>query len=118
MRAASGSSISLVLTVCLAAVAGCASPKPAEPTAATAEVKETDKQRAERLINFSAESGEPINTSDGKKLICKKESVTNTRLRDKKVCLTPEQWQARTNNAKDSFREALDTSESLPPKGN
>lgn len=116
MRAASGLSI---YAVCLSAMLGCASPQPAAPTAATTtELKETDKQRAQRLINYSAESGEPINTADGQRLICKKESVTNTRLKNKKICLTPDQWQERVNNAKNSLEEARDSGEYLPPKGN
>lgn len=105
----------LSLSVCLLTLMGCASPQPAA-TAVTAQ--ETDQQRAERLIDFSAESGEPINTSDGQKLLCKKEGVTNTRLKSKKICLTPEQWQARTNNARDAFQEAVGAGEELPPKGN
>lgn len=110
MRAALGTSI------CLFALLGCASPKPA-PTDVAA-IKETDDQRAQRLINYSAESGEPINTADGKKMICKQEGVTNTRLKNKKICLTPEQWAERTNNAKDSMRQAINDSQALPPRGN
>ena len=104
----------ICLSVCLFALIGCASPKPAEPGPALA--KETDAQKAQRLIDFSVETGEPINTADGKKMICKQESVTNTRLKNKKICLTPEQWQARTDNAKDSFKEARDAGDYLPPE--
>jgi hypothetical protein len=106
------------LSVGLFALAGCASPKPVAPSAGPAAAKETDQQRAERLINYSVASGEPINTADGQKLICKQESVTNTRLKNKKICLTPEQWQARTDNAKDAFKDARDAGDYLPPEGN
>ncbi|WP_129781482.1 hypothetical protein [Peristeroidobacter soli] len=109
----------ICLSVCLVALLGCASPKPVAPTAAPAvAAKETDDQKAQRLINYSVESGEPINTADGKKIICKQESVTNTRLKNKKICLTQDEWTARTNNAKDGFKEALNSSEALPPRGN
>jgi hypothetical protein len=107
----------ICLSVCLFALIGCASPKPAEPQAGQALAKETDAQKAQRLIDFSVESGEPINTADGKKMICKQESVTNTRLKNKKICLTEEQWQARTDNARDSFKEARDAGDYLPPEG-
>ena len=40
---------------------------------------------------------------DGK--VCREETVTNTRLKNKKVCLTPEEWFARSEAAKDAFRE-------------
>jgi hypothetical protein len=105
------------LSFWLVALVGCASPKPAAPNAGTEMAKETDQQKAQRLINYSVESGNPINTADGQKLICKQESVTNTRLKNKKICLTPEQWQARTDNAKDSFKEARDAGDYLPPEG-
>ena len=110
--------LSACLSIGLFALVGCASPKPAAPSAGTEVAKETDQQRAQRLINYSVDSGDPINTSDGQKLICKQESVTNTRLKSKKICLTPEQWQARTDNAKDSFKEARDAGDYLPPEGN
>lgn len=109
MRAGSGLS---VLSVCLVTLIGCASSPPAAPTAAA---QETDEQKAQRLINYSVESGDPINTSDGKQLICKQEGVTNTRLKTKKVCLTPEQWQARTDGAKDGMREAMRAGEYVQP---
>jgi hypothetical protein len=110
MRAALG------LSICLFALIGCASPKPA-PTDATpvAAAQETDDQRAQRLINYSAESGEPINTADGKKMICKQESVTNTRLKNKKICLTEAEWLARSNNAKDGMRETMRAGEYVQP---
>lgn len=113
MRAASGLS---VLSVCLVALIGCASSPPAAPTAGpAAAAEETDEQRAQRLINYSVESGDPINTSDGKQLICKQEGVTNTRLKSKKVCLTPEQWQARTDGAKDGVRDTMRAGEYVQP---
>lgn len=113
MRAAVG------LSICLLSLIGCASPKPAPTEAApVAAIKETDDQRAQRLINYSVESGEAINTADGKKMVCKQESVTNTRLKNKKICLTAEQWAERTNNAKDGMRQAINDSQALPPRGN
>ncbi|MFC4309553.1 hypothetical protein ACFPN2_10725 [Steroidobacter flavus] len=119
MRAAPGLSMYLGLSVCLFTLIGCASPKPAAPEAGPAvAAKETDDQKAQRLIKYSVESGEPINTADGKKLVCKQESVTNTRLKNKKICLTPEQWQARTDNAKEGVQDATRSGEYLPPKGN
>jgi hypothetical protein len=87
------------------------------PTTATPK-QETEQQRAERLINYSVASGEAINTSDGKKLVCKQESVTNTRLKSKKTCLTEDQWLERSANAKDGFQEAKRAGDGLPPKGN
>ncbi len=58
-------------------------------TAARGTAKKQTTRSAQRLIDYSVESGEPINTADGKRLICKQESVTNTRLKNKKICLTP-----------------------------
>jgi hypothetical protein len=116
MRTAPGLS---VLSISLVALIGCASSPPAAPTAGAAvAAKETEEQRAQRLINYSIESGDPINTADGKKLVCKQEGVANTRLKSKKICLTPEQWQARTDGAKDGMRDAVRAGEYLPPKGN
>ena len=109
MRAAPGSA---VLSVCLVALMGCASPPPAAPALAG---EETDEQRAQRLINYSVESGEPINTADGQKIICKQESVTNTRLKSKKICLSQDEWLARTNNAKDGVRDTLRAGEYVQP---
>lgn len=107
-------------SICILAMLGCASPPPA-PTAAAAGTaspqKETDDARAQRLINYSVESGAPINTADGKKLICKQESVTNTRLKNRKVCLTEAEWMARTDNAKEGLKDAVRAGEYLPPEG-
>lgn len=113
MRAASG--LSVGLSVCLFALIGCASPKPAAPTAAAAQ--ETEQQRAQRLIDYSVESGQPIHTADGKKIVCKQESVTNTRLKNKKICLSQDEWVARTDNARNGLGEAIKSGESLPPEG-
>ena len=103
-------------SICMLALLGCASPQTAPTNAiATASTqKESDDARAQRLINHSVETGEAINTADGKKLICKRESVTNTRLKDRKICLTEDEWLARTSNAKDGFREAASKSEFIP----
>ena len=109
-------------SICMLMLIGCASSPPAPtaaaPTATTATAaptqQELDKQRAERLINYSVESGEPINTADGKKIICKQESVTNTRLKNKKICLTEAEWLARSDNAKDGFQDAKRAGEYLP----
>lgn len=107
------------LSICLFTLIGCVSPKPVAPPAAPAvAAEETTEQRAQRLINYSVESGDPINTADGKKLVCRQESVTNTRLKNKKICMTPEEWQARTDNAKEGLRDAVRAGEYLPPKGN
>jgi hypothetical protein len=80
--------------------------------------KETDDQRAQRLINHSIESGESISTAEGHKLVCRQEAVTNTRLKNRKICLTQAQWAERSNNAKDAFRDTLKGGETLPPRGN
>jgi hypothetical protein len=109
---------SICASLCLLALLGCASPKPAANTAGMGDTRDTSAERAQRLINYSVESGEPINTAEGKKLICKQESVTNTRLKTKKTCLTEEEWMARTNNAKEGIHEATRAGEYLPPKGN
>jgi hypothetical protein len=97
---------SICSSLCLLALLGCAAPKPAATVASATPAPESDAQRAQRLINYSVETGEPINTADGKKMICKQETVTNTRLKNKKVCLTEEQWAERTNNARDNMGEA------------
>jgi len=116
MRAASGLSVSLCSSICLFALIGCASPKPVpSDTPAVTAIKETDDQRAQRLINHSVDSGDPINTADGKKMICKQESVTNTRLKNKKICLTEAEWLARSNNAKDGMRETMRAGEYVQP---
>lgn len=116
MRAVFGSAI------CLVALIGCASPP--QPVASNAvsgpptAVKETDDQRAQRLINHSIESGESIATAEGNKLVCRQESVTNTRLKSRKICLTQAQWAERSDNAKDAFRDTMKGGEALPPRGN
>lgn len=104
---------SICTSLCLLALLGCAAPKPAATTASVSAPAETDAQRAQRLINHSVETGEPINTADGKKLICKQETVTNTRLKNKKVCLTQDEWLARTNNARDGLDDARRSGEYL-----
>lgn len=111
-------------SICMLMLVGCASPGPAPSataaaTATTATPKqESEKERAQRLINYSVASGETINTSDGKKMVCKQESVTNTRLKNNKICLTEDQWLERSANAKDGFQEAKRAGDHLPPKGN
>jgi hypothetical protein len=105
---------SICSSLCLLALLGCAAPKPAATVASATPAPETDAQRAQRLINYSVESGEPINTSDGKKMICKQETVTNTRLKNKKVCLTEDQWAERTNNARDNMGEAQRVNTQVP----
>lgn len=114
---------SICSSLCLLALFGCAAPKPATTTTTanvgpTRDIPETDAQRAQRLINHSVETGDPISTAEGQKMVCKKESITNTRLKSKKVCLTEEQWAARSDNAKDGFQEARRGGEELPPRGN
>jgi hypothetical protein len=119
MRASPRSSI--CSSLCLLALLGCAAPKPAATIAnagPTRDMPETEAQRAQRLINHSVESGDAIATAEGEKMICKKESITNTRLKSKKVCLTQEQWAARADNAKEGFSEARRGGEELPPRGN
>lgn len=109
---------SLCSSLCLLALLGCAAPKPVETVANVGPTPETDTQRAQRLIDYSVESGEPISTAEGKKMVCKKESITNTRLKSKKVCLTEEQWAAREDNAKEAFGDSKRGGEMLPPRGN
>jgi len=99
------------------ALAGCAAPKPAPPPVASvgpAPLSEND--RAQAMIAKSIETGQPIVTNDGRALVCKQESVTNTRLRNRKVCLTKEEWAKRTDSARDAFKES--DQPGLPPKGN
>jgi hypothetical protein len=50
-----------------------------------------------------AKGGGGVANKDGK--VCRTESITNTRLKTRKVCLTPEEWQARSDTAQDAFRE-------------
>lgn len=103
-------------SICMLALLGCASPQPAPVNATTTAgaPRESGDARAQRLINHSVETGEPINTADGKKIICKRESVTNTRLKDRKICMTQDEWLARSNNAKEGFHEAARQSEFIP----
>ena len=116
MRAAFGSA------VCLFTLIGCASPPQPVASAATGTpataIKETEDQRAQRLINHSIETGESIATAEGSKLICKQERVTNTRLKNRKICLTEAQWAERSSNAKEAFQDATKGGEALPPRGN
>jgi len=96
---------------------GCASPQPATaPVASVGPAPPSESDRAKAAIAKSIETGEPIQTSDGSKLVCKQESVTNTRLRNRKVCLTEQQWAQRTDTARDAFKES--DQPGLPPKGN
>jgi hypothetical protein len=96
-------------SICMLTLLGCAS-SPPSPTAAA------DKARAERLINYSAETGEPINTAEGKKIVCKNESVANTRLKNRKVCLTEAEWLARADSAKEGVNDAARSGAIPPPK--
>ena len=45
----------------------------------------------------------PTAKSDVDKLICKKQEEIGSRLGAKKVCMTLEQWQARTNDDRDQL---------------
>ena len=45
----------------------------------------------------------PTAKSDVNKLICKKQEEIGSRLGAKKVCLTQEQWQARTNDDREQM---------------
>lgn len=45
----------------------------------------------------------PTANSDVNKLICKKEEQIGSRLGAKKVCMTLEQWQARTSQDRDQL---------------
>lgn len=45
----------------------------------------------------------PTAKSDVNKLICKKQEEIGSRLGAKKVCMTLEQWQARTNEDRDQL---------------
>lgn len=113
MRAAFG------LSVCLVVLIGCASPKPAATTAgplASGPVKETEDQRAQRLVNYSIESGESISTAEGQKLICREERATTTRLKNRKICLTQAQWTERSNSAKDAFQNTVRDAQVPNPK--
>jgi hypothetical protein len=88
--------------------AGCAStpatpPAPAAPGAASATAQSQPAASAQTAATKKATGGGGAANKDGK--VCRTESVTNTRLKTKKVCLTPEEWMAREEAAKDAFRE-------------
>lgn len=109
--------LGIVAIASIGTLVGCASPKP-EQTAAllvgpTAPMSENAK--AEALIAKSIETGKPLMTSEGRLLVCKNEQATTTRLRHRKVCLTKEEWEQRTQNAQEAFKEA--DRPGLPPTG-
>ena len=105
-------------TLCLALLltaAGCASnqaPSKA-PESAPAEATQANTAPAAQPSAVSDPAAAPVKgkakgsggatNKDGK--VCRTESVTNTRLKTKTVCLTPDEWTAREEAAKDAFRE-------------
>jgi hypothetical protein len=70
-------------------------------TAQTAPAGQASQTQAPTAKKASGGGG--VANKDGK--VCRTESVTNTRLKTKKVCLTQEEWMAREEAAKDAFRE-------------
>jgi hypothetical protein len=97
---------------------GCASPQPTQALVVSETAPMSEDAKAQALIAKSIETGKPVMTSEGRLLVCKTESVTNTRLKDRKVCLTKEEWSARTDSARDAFQDTKRGSEELPPRGN
>jgi hypothetical protein len=97
---------------------GCASPKPTQALVVGPTSPMSEDEKAKALIAKSIETGKPVMTTEGNLLVCKTESVTNTRLKDRKVCMTKEQWAARTDSARDAFQDTKRGSEELPPRGN
>lgn len=97
----------------LCVMTGCTTPgQPISTTPAS------DEQAAE-LIAQAAASGEPVLVSDGKEakeVYCRQESVANTRLSSRRICLTAEQWQERGRATREALRDA--TRHGLPPTGN
>jgi hypothetical protein len=84
-------------------IAGCSS---ASRTAET--------QVPAQIVQTPAAQAAATDPSSDSKIVCREESVTNTRLKNKKVCLTRAEWRAREEAAKDSFRDA--NRHGVPPR--
>lgn len=97
---------------------GCASPKPTQALVVSQTAPMSEDAKAEALIAKSIETGKPVMTSEGRLLVCRNEQQTDTRLRNRKVCLSKEEWDARTDSARDAFQDTKRGSEELPPRGN
>lgn len=97
----------------LCLLAGCASN---EQTISTTPASD---EEAAALIEQATLSGRPVLQSNGKRaqeVLCRRESVTNTRLRTRRVCLTAAQWQEREMATRDALNQA--DRPGLPPRGN
>jgi hypothetical protein len=84
-----------------APAAGAQSATAGQTTAQTAPAGQASQTQAATAKKASGGGG--VANKDGK--VCRTESVTNTRLKTKKVCLTQEEWMAREEAAKDAFRD-------------
>jgi hypothetical protein len=110
--------LGIVAIAFVGTLTGCASPKPTQALVVGPTSPMSEDEKAKALIAKSVETGKPVMTTEGNLLVCKTESVTNTRLKDRKVCMTKEQWAARTDSARDAFQDTKRGSEELPPRGN
>jgi hypothetical protein len=91
----------------LLVAAGCASapttpPAPAS-SAQSATAQSESAPTAQTAATKKASGGGGAANKDGK--FCRTESITNTRLKTRKVCLTAAEWSSREEAAKDAFRE-------------
>jgi hypothetical protein len=96
------------LSLIVLGIAGCASSPPQPSAPATT----APAGQAESAQTAQASGSGGVTNKDGK--VCRMESVTNTRLKTKKVCLTPEEWFARSNTAQDAMN---DMTKSQLPEG-
>src|SRR5262245_54016041 len=94
----------IVITACSTSQPVAPPSKPQAPTSPAAVEKSAT----------TAALGEPMKKKDGTTVYCRRESVTNTRLRDRKVCLTKEEWAARTDSATEAFNDA--NKQPMPPR--
>jgi hypothetical protein len=83
-------------------IAGCGN-TPSTAEKATAQIAQTP----------AAQETAATSPSDSK-IVCREETVTNTRLKNKKICLTKAEWRAREEAAKDAFRDA--NRHGVPPR--
>lgn len=77
----------------------------------------TDEQAA-ALIEQATATGAPVLQRDGdraQEVYCRQESVANTRLRTRRICLTAEQWQERGMATREALHDA--NRHGLPPTG-
>lgn len=80
-------------------LSACASQKPAEPVAQADKFATID---ATNIVD-AQKAGMKIVNEKGTKLVCRRDKTTGSRLKEKTVCLTMDEW----NSANRTAREAL-----------